>query len=595
MWQSTLIMLGTAGLAAVLAFGIGMVMDPHTPEFADHDKQRVHFVYGWATWVFIGVLFVLHFSVEFGAAIRTRAMRGMLAVYFVGMTIGFLCVIAAGNASLAWYFYIARYGYHSLVLVLGLRLCVDRVERKSPGLLPPQLPDKYMFPIMYLSFVVSWASTLNLPSLINSLILVVTVLSGVASFTLAFMRIRRDPALARQFDWAVLFYGGYHMTRVLARLLPLLLGTSFGSQFPVVVVFAFRGLFTVFTLFIDDLLIGAYGKPLLWGSFFMRLADTLASTLATLNSTTSWTDLAVFAGGNLVLTLVKDVGFLDDLSLLHERGFSLVINPPSVAAVPRPSLKRDTAVSSPVESAKSSTSLLLPRPKKPRAVALERSTLRALAIHLALQIERSEQTLIARIVATVAAVICYATAVATRRTCGVRLTLYPGAEVIGTAVLAIIVAEMVTTRAAAVAAFRWKIQRVERMRTELRMHRRATAVAESGGGAEGVPAAAALPPIAHTGRRGSLMAHAFSMKLVKTELKDATQGASLASVHTASALGEDAAAPPSAGPGATERPNGWRAVQVGTTRLPTDRVFRWLTLASAVFVSASIFGPPTTQ
>ncbi|ORZ33646.1 hypothetical protein BCR44DRAFT_1437870 [Catenaria anguillulae PL171] len=78
------------------------------------------------------------------------------------------------------------------------------------------------------------------------------------------------------------------------------------------VIFGFRVLFGAFVLLMDNVVPAAVGHPILWVVFYARVAETLSSTLASLNYTRTYANLTTFLIANIMLVIAKDGGLIDD-------------------------------------------------------------------------------------------------------------------------------------------------------------------------------------------------------------------------------------------------------------------------------------------
>ncbi|KAI9222418.1 hypothetical protein BC828DRAFT_404050 [Blastocladiella britannica] len=289
------------------------------------------------------------------------------------------------------------------------------------------------------------------------------------------------PPPKRSFEFTLQIYCIMHLTPILCNMVGQALQTNWGAQNAVATVTIVRVVISSTIVLFEDQTENIFGRPTLTTLIFLKLGEAYASHLATLNFSTNPTLALSFLIINLLLACAKDAGFFDDLRIWWSPGRCLPLSSSATRHL-MPSTDSDTMSVMSNATTKSGSALFqhhsghthkqlsgtaAPSSSSSPAAVLEgqRSlvpTLRKLHADLAIQITRSEQTLVSRAVAVVCVALCFCLAQWTRATMPIVMVLhdsplYPSFLLLGSAL------EIVWARMFAVRVLRWKIRRMHKL------------------------------------------------------------------------------------------------------------------------------------
>ncbi|ORZ36445.1 hypothetical protein BCR44DRAFT_63330 [Catenaria anguillulae PL171] len=289
--------------------------------------------------------------------------------------------------------------------------------------------------------------------------LILSLLTGAAVCVTA---LKYRSRLKLHFDYVLMLWCAYFAAPVARRAVLVLSDTALGKRFPIILIYGYRGLISAFIILFDEVMEATFGQwpQSLWGTFFMRLIESLVSFSLALNTIRSTTGIITYVGTNVATTILKDSGLLDDLRFVSSNGYC-VWSPNhnhNSATTKRPNVfKTMRSFPSGKSSQNQTSSAAMPSAPVPLDVS-------ALSTDLAIQIERSELTLISRVSSFICVTACYGLAQLWQRTsASSQVALLQTDEHKEAALLLLLLslADLVLSRAVTAAIMQHKIRRLQ--------------------------------------------------------------------------------------------------------------------------------------
>ncbi|ORZ39168.1 hypothetical protein BCR44DRAFT_1268660 [Catenaria anguillulae PL171] len=218
------------------------------------------------------------------------------------------------------------YIYCQIVMLISFKVRVMIMDRKYPGRLPAQISTPIFFCVQ-LCFILYYLSYWAVP--------IIYIFAGVfvcvIGTTTYLIKMRTQfHVLSRQFDMSFFFMSAYHAFRLLTRTLTNLLQDAKSDFAFTAIMLAYRSLVSFLVVQADETVEMAFGVNNMWISFPYRLAETVAVGNITMDKMDSLITDVSYLVINLLVTLAKDSGLIDDFRFLYIHRFNVFYyNPPS--------------------------------------------------------------------------------------------------------------------------------------------------------------------------------------------------------------------------------------------------------------------------
>ncbi|KAI9220270.1 hypothetical protein BC828DRAFT_383951 [Blastocladiella britannica] len=419
-----------AWLTAAITFGIGIAFEKETSAFLDPStKWSIYWTFDLAMFVLFWHIQTLHFSLNFRAVLAywpVRATRWLTLLLIVLSHIP--CIVQPLNQDHSKLANSVSSLTLNIMTPVAIRIGASiLLRRRHPGVPIPAggvNVTSPLFGLVLLSVTTFIGALVVDDNVIAGTLRVACTVAGIGVSTLSLMLQKK---LARHIDYPIIIYLAYSLSPMLQGAAVQLTTSQWGRHNIVTILFCYRLILSAFSFLLDDMMQAAFGSLQLWGSFFLRVAESYISCTTTINNTVTMPDALVYMATNFAMSLFKDSGLADDLRFALINGFSIYSHISAADAVPiattttasttatteNPNANIAPASKTPPESTPN-----LPSSKPINRQVSSNKVLRALRqsgtydrhlllFDLRLQIGRSEQTLIARASALACAAICY--------------------------------------------------------------------------------------------------------------------------------------------------------------------------------------------